>query len=126
MSDIDTLKQTLDALTAQMEQARTLLEEKKQEAWPLVLTKVQEMIQEHAVDPMYIIDAIKPVKKVRIPHYPRFVDPNNPANVYIRGGVPTWMAEAMKGLGLDPAIKDDRERFKAEQLRKIERPAEAA
>lgn len=126
MSDIDTLKETLDALTAQMEQARILLEEKKQEAWPLVLAKVQELIAEHNVDPFYIIDAIKPAKRPRAPYYPRYVDPNNEANVYTRGITPPWMLEAMRGLGLDPANKDDRERFKTEQLQKIERPAEAA
>jgi DNA-binding protein H-NS len=50
--------------------------------------------------------------------YPRFVDPDNPNNVYRRGVLPGWMKERMLAHGLDPSRKADRETFKTTHLRK--------
>ena len=49
--------------------------------------------------------------------YPRFVDPDNPDNVYTRGVLPGWMKEKMLALGLDPKTRTDRDSFKANHLR---------
>ena len=49
--------------------------------------------------------------------YIRYIDPDNPNNVYVRGVLPGWMKEKMTALGLDPSNREDREFFKANHLR---------
>jgi DNA-binding protein H-NS len=49
-------------------------------------------------------------------NYPQYVDPENPANTYSRGPVPTWLKEKMIASGYDPANKDQREEFKTSHL----------
>jgi DNA-binding protein H-NS len=48
--------------------------------------------------------------------YPRYVDPDNPANTYSRGPVPVWLKEKMVAAGYDPADRVQREEFKASHL----------
>jgi DNA-binding protein H-NS len=51
--------------------------------------------------------------------YTRYVDPENPTNVYVRGVLPGWLREKMTEQGYDPARKEDREAFKATYLRAV-------
>lgn len=46
----------------------------------------------------------------------RYVDPENPAQSYSRGPLPTWLREKMEAAGYDPADKAQREEFKASHL----------
>ena len=48
--------------------------------------------------------------------YTRFVDPENPENVYVRGVLPGWMKKKMLDQGFNPSLKSDRESFKANYL----------
>lgn len=48
--------------------------------------------------------------------YPRYTEPGNPKNAYVRGPIPDWMKERMRELSLDPFSKSDREKFKSEHL----------
>ncbi|CAK0761425.1 DNA-binding protein H-NS [Gammaproteobacteria bacterium] len=50
--------------------------------------------------------------------YAQYVDPNNPAQRYVRGVLPAWMKEQMRAQGLNPGEKSHRERFKNEYLRR--------
>ena len=52
--------------------------------------------------------------------YPRYVDPDNPANTYSRGPVPEWLKEKMIAGGYDPANRGQREEFKAVHLQLID------
>jgi DNA-binding protein H-NS len=47
----------------------------------------------------------------------RYVDPDNPAQTYARGPLPTWLREKMEAAGYDPADKAQREDFKAKHLK---------
>jgi DNA-binding protein H-NS len=47
----------------------------------------------------------------------RYVDPENPAQTYSRGPLPTWLREKMAAAGYDPADKAQREEFKASYLK---------
>jgi DNA-binding protein H-NS len=49
--------------------------------------------------------------------YPRYVDPENPAQTYSRGPLPTWLREKMEAAGYDPADRSQRDEFKANYLR---------
>ncbi|WP_462330118.1 H-NS histone family protein [Thiohalocapsa halophila] len=46
----------------------------------------------------------------------RYVDPENPAQSYSRGPLPTWLREKMEAAGYDPADKAQRDEFKATYL----------
>ena len=46
----------------------------------------------------------------------RYVDPENPAQSYSRGPLPTWLREKMEAAGYDPADKAQRDEFKASHL----------
>ena len=52
--------------------------------------------------------------------YTRYVDPENPENVYVRGVLPGWMKQKMQEQGYDPSLKADRESFKANYLQVLE------
>jgi DNA-binding protein H-NS len=52
--------------------------------------------------------------------YTRYVDPENPENVYVRGVLPGWMKKKMQEQGYDPSLKSDRESFKANYLQVLE------
>jgi DNA-binding protein H-NS len=45
-----------------------------------------------------------------------YQDPANPENTYKRGPLPAWFKDSMATLSLDPTVKADREKFKAEYL----------
>ena len=48
-----------------------------------------------------------------------YVDPDNPANTYVKGALPAWLKEKIIAQGLDPKSKEDRVRFKAEYLHRV-------
>ena len=56
------------------------------------------------------------VKRVPQRTYKTLVDPKNTEHTYVRGVLPGWIKEQMRTLGLDPASKADREKFKAEHM----------
>jgi len=49
-----------------------------------------------------------------------YFDPENAANIYVKGAIPTWMKQKMLDQGLDPKNKDDRNAFKARFLKRFE------
>jgi len=48
-----------------------------------------------------------------------YVDPDNPANTYVKGFLPEWMKQRMVTKGLDPQSKEDRNHFKAIYLHRV-------
>ena len=44
--------------------------------------------------------------------FPRYALNSNPAHVYSRGRMPTWLTDAMVAVNLDPAKAEDREGFR--------------
>ncbi len=50
--------------------------------------------------------------------YPKYVDPDNPKNVYKRGVLPGWMKEKMAANNLDPSNLEHRKIFKEQYLRR--------
>jgi DNA-binding protein H-NS len=51
--------------------------------------------------------------------YTRYVDPENPEHVYVRGVLPGWMKQKMQEQGYDPGSRADREAFKANYLQAV-------
>jgi DNA-binding protein H-NS len=49
-----------------------------------------------------------------------YVDPENDANIYVKGAIPGWLKQKMVEQGLDPKSKTDRNTFKGNYLRRVE------
>ena len=60
-----------------------------------------------------------PVAAAPAPQGAYYVDPENAANVYVKGAIPGWMKQKMLSQGLDPKNKTDRNSFKADYLQRV-------
>jgi DNA-binding protein H-NS len=49
-------------------------------------------------------------------NYVRYVDPDNPENIYTRGRMPKWLTEKMAVNGFDPKNAEHRQQFKEQHL----------
>ncbi|MFP4062520.1 MAG: H-NS histone family protein [Halochromatium sp.] len=88
--------------------------------------EIRHMIEERGHDLEEIAEQLLPrrlrgavLKKPRkfgSGRYTRYVDPDNPDHVYVRGVLPSWMKDKMAALGLDPNNKEDRDFFKANHM----------
>lgn len=89
--------------------------------------EIRSMIEDRGYEVDDIISLVVPrrrrgstLKKNGSGSYTRYVDPENPDNVYSRGVLPRWMKEKMGSVGLDPSNKEDRESFKANHLQPLQ------
>ena len=126
---------------AQLEQQRAIafheLEQRKQQGKYDVAQQVRDLIIEQG----YSLEEILPLVTAKrrrsytrrqqvsgpdpMPEAPAtpqgayYVDPDNPANTYVKGALPAWLKEKIIAQGLDPKSKADRIRFKAEFLHRV-------
>ncbi len=126
---VDEIQQQLEDIEMSKAELRRALEQRRQEAKLELAEQIRELIAQHG----YEIDDIVPLivqrrrraatatrKSGGNRQYTRFVDPQNPDNVYVRGVLPGWMKQKMQEQGFDPSAKADREAFKASYLQVIE------
>jgi DNA-binding protein H-NS len=117
----------LQAQLQQVEQNKVDLEKALYQRWHEAKTEmaheIREMIDSRGYDADEILELVAPKRKRAGAStkkgnrsYTRYVDPENPNNVYVRGVLPKWMKEKMTAQGYDPSAKDDREAFKANYL----------
>lgn len=114
----------------EVEQSRASLEKALQQRWQEQKTElaqqIRDMIDTHGYDAEEIMSLVMPRRrrgaagKKGARSYVRYVDPQNPENVYVRGVLPGWMKQKMTEQGYDPSVKDDREAFKANYLQAIQ------
>jgi len=107
----------LQARLKQIEEERVLLEQQmeaqKEEALDAIAVRVKEYISEQGFDPIEVVRKILPEKRKSTSK--SYVD-NATGQVYVRGALPGWMREAMTNMGLDPANKEHREKYKTEHM----------
>nr|WP_081763416.1 H-NS histone family protein [Imhoffiella purpurea] len=104
---------------------KRLLEVRREEGKDDIVQQIRDLIEQNGYDYDEIIPHVSPKRRrgaggrklVGDRQYKRYVDPDNPDNVYVRGVLPGWMKQKMAAEGYDPASKDDRESFKANCLR---------
>lgn len=119
----------LQAQLQQVEQNKVDLEKALYQRWheakAELAHEIREMIDSRGYDTEEILELVSPKRKRAGAgagtkkgnrSYTRYVDPENPSNVYVRGVLPKWMKEKMTAQGYDPSVKDDREAFKANYL----------
>ena len=119
LEEIQRQLQEADSKKAQLER---LLKDKREEGKGAVVEQIREIILENGYDPEEIMNLV--VRRRRKlsgnRQYRRYVDPDNPENVYSRGVLPGWMKDKMVEQGYDPSSKEHRETFKSNSLKLIE------
>jgi DNA-binding protein H-NS len=127
--DTDNLTvQDIQARIREMDESRAdlerVLEQRVQQAKYDCAQQVKDLIHEQGFSVADIVALLggrrrkAPVAEAKSTsrNYTRYVDPDNPSNVYVRGVIPGWMKQKMKDQGYDPSSKSDREAFKANCL----------
>jgi DNA-binding protein H-NS len=126
---VDQIQQQLEEIEQSKAELQRALVTRRQEAKHGVVAQVRDLITQNGYD----LDEIVPLITARrrrgtaAPRvassgrdYTRYVDPENPANVYVRGVLPGWMKQKMQEQGYDASVKADREAFKANYLKSVE------
>lgn len=110
---------------AELEQA---MESKRASVVDALLTHIRSHASLYGLDiakiaaelapPVAVVDAPKKRRESSGDRSPAklYVLAGDPSKTYSRGKMPTWMHQAMSAGGYDPAVKEDRERFKAEKM----------
>jgi DNA-binding protein H-NS len=113
---------------AQTEQDLAALGRALQERHEAQKGEIALQVRTLITDAGYDLDEILPLVAVKArrraratavaatPNFPTYVDPENPANAYVRGVLPGWMKALMTEKGYDPKDKASREAFKANVL----------
>jgi len=122
LDEIEERIYNLDSDRAALESA---LEQKRQQNKVELAQEVKELILSRGYEVAEIIDQLTTRRRGggrsrASRSYTRYVDPENPENVYVRGVLPQWMKDQMVANGLDPKEKADRETFKSQYLNKLD------
>lgn len=114
----------------EVEQSKADLEKALYQRWHSAKTElaqqIRDMIEQHGYEAEEIMAMVLPRRRrgagaARNAEraYPRYVDPQNPDNIYVRGVLPAWMKQKMVEQGYDPSVKQDRESFKNNYLQVV-------
>lgn len=122
---VDELQQQLQEIEQSKVDLEKALYQRWHEAKSELAQEIRDMVTNRGYDMEEILELVAPkrrrgaVAKKGNRNYTRYVDPENPENVYVRGVLPKWMKERMAAQGYDPSVKDDREAFKANYLQAL-------
>lgn len=123
---VDQIRQQLEEIEQNKSELERALNTRRQEAKQGVVQQIRDLILSNGYDLDEILPMVTPKRRrgaVAVTRatpsgrdYTRYVDPENPENVYVRGVLPGWMKQKMHEQGYDPSVKADREAFKANYL----------
>jgi DNA-binding protein H-NS len=124
---VDEIQQQLEELAQNQAHLEQALAQRQQQAKYDLAQEIKDLIQDRGYDVAEILSLMSTrrrrsavAKKSSSRQYTRYVDPDNPENVYVRGVLPGWMKQKMQDQGYDPSSKQDREAFKASSLHVLE------
>jgi DNA-binding protein H-NS len=126
---VDEIQKQLEKLDQNRSDLEKALEQRQQQAKSDLAQQIKDMIQEHGYEITEVVSlmsgrrrrgAATATKRTGGRQYTKYVDPDDPANVYVRGVIPGWMKQKMQEQGYDPGSKQDREAFKANSLQVLE------
>lgn len=126
---VEEIQQQLEAIEQSKTELQRALAVRRQEGKHEVAQQVRDLILNNGYDLDEIIPLVQARRRrsaavAKTPttsgrEYTRYVDPENPNNVYVRGVLPAWMKQKMHEQGYDPSVKADREAFKANYLHAV-------
>nr|WP_242467326.1 H-NS histone family protein [Thiocapsa imhoffii] len=125
---LEEIEQQLTDIKNKESELQRMLIARREEQKAEVAEQIRDLIAEHGYKIAEILPLIENKRKrggspVRAEsgerQYTRYIDPQNPDNVYVRGVLPGWMKTQMTEQGYDPASKADREAFKANYLQSV-------
>ena len=122
---VDEIQQQLDQIEQNRADLEKALEQRRQQAKYDLVQHIKDLITENGYEVAEIAGLLgsrkrRAASKSGSRQYTRYVDPENPDNVYVRGVIPGWMKLKMQEQGYDPTSKPDREAFKANYLQVTE------
>jgi DNA-binding protein H-NS len=126
---VEEIQQQLEEIELSKSELQRALAVRRQEAKHDVAQQVKDLILSNGYELSEIIPLVQGRRRrgaaaAKVPQaggreYTRYVDPENPENVYVRGVLPGWMKQKMQEQGYDPSVKADREAFKANYLQAV-------
>jgi DNA-binding protein H-NS len=125
---VDEIQQQLEQLAQSQADLEQALAQRQQQAKYDLAQELKVIIQDKGFDVNEIVSLVgtrrrrssASAKTGSSRQYTRYVDPDNPDNIYVRGVIPGWMKQKMQDQGYDPSSKPDREAFKANSLHILE------
>jgi DNA-binding protein H-NS len=128
---VEEIQKQLEHLDRNRSDLEKALEQRRQQAKYDLVQQIKDMIAEHGYDLAEMAQLISGRKRrgggavARRTggggrQYTKYMDPDNPGNVYVRGVIPGWMKQKMQAQGYDPSSKEDREAFKANSLQVVD------
>jgi|AVFP01.1.fsa_nt_gi DNA-binding protein H-NS len=121
---VEQLQDQLNQIEQSKMDLEKILSERWHEAKSDLAREIRQLIEERGYDVEEITGLVLPKKRRNMKkgnrNYIRYVDPENPENVYIRGVLPRWMKDKMMEQGYDPTQKQDREAFKANYMQAVQ------
>lgn len=122
---IEEIKVAIDAIEAQKAELLAAVAAKQAEARANILAQMRAACIDNDIDPAEVAAALKPPtndKRTRRASgtdtrvFPIYCLKSDPQRTYMRGVLPGWLKDAIMAAGLDPAKKEDRERFRADHM----------
>jgi len=133
---VDEIQQQLAEIKSSETELKRALEVRRQEAKSEIAQQIKDLIAQYGYELEEILPLVEAKRRRagagagagaavrRAPsgdrQYTRYVDPQNPENIYVRGVLPGWMKQKMQEQGYDPSVKAHRESFKSSYLQAIE------
>jgi len=120
---VDEIQRKLEELAQNQANLKLALAQRQQQEKHDLAQEVKDLIQDRGYEVSEIISLVgtrrkrsSTQKKTGVRQYTKYVDPDDPGNVYVRGVIPGWMKQKMQDQGYNPGSKQDREAFKANFL----------
>jgi DNA-binding protein H-NS len=115
------LKAKLESLEAEQKEVQRALSAKRDRRKSELLAEFKQRVIEEGFQVAEFADAFGGRRgggrRASTPRsYPRYIDKGDSSRSYVRGPLPSWMKERMSAVGLNPAMKDDRERYKNDYM----------
>ncbi|EIC22292.1 H-NS histone family protein [Thiorhodovibrio frisius] len=114
------LRAKLESLEAEQKEVERVIAAKRDQRKAELISEFKQKIKEEGFNIGEIADAFAGRRTTRraggARSYPRYVDNADSSFVYVRGPLPSWMKERMAAVGLNPAEKGDRERYKQDYM----------
>lgn len=129
---VEEIRRQLEETESKQAELNRLLEVRRQEGKDDVIQQIRDIIESNGYEYADILPNVVPKRRrgIKAPpplpmvvpdrQYTRYVDPDNPDNIYVRGVLPGWMKKKMQEQGYDPSSRDDRQTFKSNYLQPLE------